>query len=313
MPCPCKVYGDYAKRARASIAMTRGPIDCFKCTSQDMRVHCAGTDPWAREKTLLYFAAGFLLLGHWHHLLWALSNLSPSQLSTIAAVACASAALWRYLAAHRKGWTMRAQETWYQVGRLCMHKVCAHLHKRFVCCLLPVQRPSWHSIVAVTNPLKKCTPPGVTWALLQRRGDIGHTASHDVLQSPQCGCWPCSKHFGVLAAGLLGEDRPGFRPEAARGLKKHQAGAGGAAGGRLHPQKHPCENQVPPRPCHPGDVLACLHKRAAGSPGSRAAAGTPALGGPSSSPLTSAYSSTQLPGAQKARWPAPKCYLPSYI
>ena len=80
-----------------------------------MQIFTAGSAPWEREKTLLYFAAGFLLLGHWQRLLWAVSSLSLSQLSTIAAIACASAAVWTYVVAHIKGWTLRAQETWYKV------------------------------------------------------------------------------------------------------------------------------------------------------------------------------------------------------
>ena len=70
---------------------------------------------WEKEKVLLCFAAAILLLGHWQRILWALSTLSLSQLSTVAAVACVAAAAYIHVAAHLKGWTMRVQEAWDQV------------------------------------------------------------------------------------------------------------------------------------------------------------------------------------------------------
>ena len=109
------IYGDYTGVTGAPLPAPRSTINCNICTWRDMQNFNAGTAPWGRERTLLYCAAGLLLLGHWQRVLWALSSLSLSQLSTIAAAACASAAIWTYVAAHIKGWTRRAQEAWYQV------------------------------------------------------------------------------------------------------------------------------------------------------------------------------------------------------
>jgi hypothetical protein len=95
-------------------------------STQDTLPIGAGATHWERQKALLCFAAAFLLLGHWQRILWALANISLSQVSTIAAAACISTALCIHVSAHMKGWTLRVQDTWYQVWSQCLG---SHLHQ----------------------------------------------------------------------------------------------------------------------------------------------------------------------------------------